>query len=150
MFDIANPTGTVANINSTLTFNTGTHQFPVSFGEDSVGNLYVAYLVSGEVYRISTTRPAGDYDFDGDVDNSDYNIWRATVGLSSTTAPADGNGNGVVDAADYVVWRKNLGASVGAGAGSGTAEIPEPVSAIILFQAMTVAAMLILFRRRHV
>ena len=111
-FDIANPTGTVANINSLLTANTGSHQFPVSYGEDAVGNLYIAYLVSGEVYRIATAHIAGDYDYDGDVDTADYNIWRATVGLVSTTAPADGNGNGVVDAADYVLWRNNLGSSL--------------------------------------
>ena len=29
--------------------------FPVSFGEDAVGNLYIAYIGSGEVYRIATT-----------------------------------------------------------------------------------------------
>jgi hypothetical protein len=28
--------------------------FPVSFGEDAIGNLYIAYIASGEVYRIAT------------------------------------------------------------------------------------------------
>jgi hypothetical protein len=27
----------------------------VSFGEDALGNLYIAFLSSGEVYRIQTT-----------------------------------------------------------------------------------------------
>jgi glucose/arabinose dehydrogenase len=148
MFDIANPTGTVANINSLLTFNTGSHQFPASFGEDAVGNLYIAYLVSGEVYRIATTLLAGDYDNDGDVDQSDYNIWRSTIGLVSTTAPADGNGNGVVDAADYVVWRKNNGASVGSSAGDDGAAIPEAPSAILVCQALALLAGGAFARRR--
>lgn len=127
-FDIANPTGAVANINSLLTANTGTHQFPVSFGEDAVGNLYIAYLSSGEVYRIKTDQLLlGDYDIDGQVANSDYAAWRSSFGSAGSNLPADGNANGTVDAADYVVWRNNLGASVHAGAAStlGTA-VPEP------------------------
>ncbi len=79
-FDPANPTGTVANINSLLTANTGLHQFPDSLGEDAVGNLYISYLSSGEVYRIATNQfLAGDYDQDGDVDNADYDVWRSTL-----------------------------------------------------------------------
>ena len=128
-FDISNPTGTVANINSLLTFNTGTHQFPTSFGEDAAGNLYVAYIGSGEVYRIETTRLPGDFDYDGDVDNADYGIWRGSFGTTSTTAPADQNGNrnGIVDAADYVAWRNNFGTTLGSGAA-----VPEPNTAFAL------------------
>jgi hypothetical protein len=54
MFDPADPFGTVQNIDSLLTRDVGSGQFPVSFGEDAMGNLYIAYLVSGEVYRIRT------------------------------------------------------------------------------------------------
>lgn len=127
-FDIANPTGTVANINSLLTASTGTHQYPVSFGEDAVGNLYIAYLSSGEVYRINTNQLLpGDYDADGEVTNNDYAVWRASFGTAGSNLPADGNKNGTVDAADYLVWRKNLGASVHAGAGTAAgAAVPEP------------------------
>lgn len=52
MFDPVDPLGTVTNIDSLLTPDTGSAEFPVSFGEDAVGNLYIAYLTSGEVYRI--------------------------------------------------------------------------------------------------
>jgi glucose/arabinose dehydrogenase len=55
MFDPANPFGTVQNIDSLLTPNVGSPQFPVSFGEDAIGNLYIAYLVTGDVYRIRTS-----------------------------------------------------------------------------------------------
>jgi hypothetical protein len=55
MFDPANPFGTVMNIDSQLTPNVGSAMFPVSFGEDAIGNLYIAYIASGEVYRIRTS-----------------------------------------------------------------------------------------------
>jgi glucose/arabinose dehydrogenase len=148
MFDPANPTGTVTNINSLLTANTGTHQFPVSYGEDAAGNLYIAYIGSGEIYRLATAHIAGDYDYDGDVDNSDYSIWRSTLGNAVATAPADGNGNGVVDAADYVIWRKNSGKSLGSGSGIAAA-VPEVGMVLYLVQAASVLAAGSLFARRR-
>jgi hypothetical protein len=54
MFDPANPFASVQNIDSLLVPNAGAPQFPVSFGEDLQGNLYIAYLVTGDVYRIQT------------------------------------------------------------------------------------------------
>ena len=57
IFDPANPYGTVQNIDNLLTPDEGSPMFPVSFGEDAMGNLYIAYLVSGDVYRIWTTTP---------------------------------------------------------------------------------------------
>jgi glucose/arabinose dehydrogenase len=54
MFDPADPFGTVENIDSLLTPDVGAPQFPVSFGEDAMGNLYIAYIASGDVYRIQT------------------------------------------------------------------------------------------------
>jgi len=55
IFDPTNPYATVQNIDALLTPNVGAPMFPVSFGEDQIGNLYIAYLVSGDVYRIQTT-----------------------------------------------------------------------------------------------
>jgi Glucose / Sorbosone dehydrogenase len=152
MFDPADPTGTVSNINSAFTADTGNHQFPVSFGEDAVGNLYIAYLISGEVYRIATNQLLpGDYDADGDVDIDDYAVWRSTFGTSTGSRPADGNGNGVVDAADYVVWRNNLGASVHAGAGVASgAAVPElTATAYLLVLAATMCCAKLLDCRRR-
>jgi glucose/arabinose dehydrogenase len=54
MFDPVNPRGTVQNIDALVAPGGGSRQFPVSFGEDSAGNLYVAYIGSGEVFRIAT------------------------------------------------------------------------------------------------
>jgi glucose/arabinose dehydrogenase len=55
IFDPADPYGTVQNIDGLLTPDEGSPMFPVSFGEDEMGNLYIAYLLSGDVYRIQTT-----------------------------------------------------------------------------------------------
>ena len=103
------PFANVTNINQLMVPDTGFGFYPVSFGEDAVGNLYIAYLNSGEVFRIATNQLlGGDYDADGDVDNADYVVWRSTFGDSIGILRADGNGSGVVDAADYVIWRKIL------------------------------------------
>lgn len=141
------PFGSVTNINSLLTFDTGTHQFPVSYGEDAVGNVYIVYL-GGEVYRLNTNQYlAGDYDHDGNVDNDDYAVWRSTFGTNTGNRPSDGNGNGVVDAADYIIWRNNLGATVHAGAGFGEA-VPELTSAAYLLQLAIAMFSTAIFRRR--
>lgn len=140
MFDPANPYGTVQNIDSLLAPDVGSPQFPVSFGEDAVGNLYIAYLLSGDVYRINTRVP-GDYNGDGAVDSADYNTWRATFGFTNRGGPepADGNANGIVDTADYVIWRKAFG-----GAASTGATVPEPATWVI---ATTVLSSIVVMRR---
>ncbi len=93
MFDPADPFGTVANIDSLLTPDGGSPQFPVSFGEDALGNLYIAYLVTGDVYRIQTTAIAGitaswNVDSDGN--------WSAGANWTGGAAP-----NGVDHAATF-------------------------------------------------
>jgi hypothetical protein len=129
MFDPADPFGTVMNIDSLLTPDVGSVQFPVSFGEDAVGNLYIAYIASGEVYRVATNELLpGDYTADGEVDDADFDAWQRAFGSNNTLA--DGNKDGLVDAADYVVWRKNFGASVHNMPGSGSDLVPEPGTAV--------------------
>lgn len=48
----------------------------------------------------------GDYDGDGQIGQSDYELWRTTF-ASTTDLRADGNSDGAVDAADYTIWRDN-------------------------------------------
>jgi glucose/arabinose dehydrogenase len=145
------PFTSVTNIDSLLTPNVGSASFPVSFGEDAVGNLYIVYNGSGEVYRINTTQLLrGDFDADGDVDNADYTRWRAGLGSANPNPASDGNGNSVFDAADYVAWRMNLGASVHAGAGAGSVPaVPEPLSSIIIAQTAALLGISTRFRRRR-
>jgi hypothetical protein len=94
---------------------------------------------------------AGDYDLDGDVDQVDYNQWRATFGTTVGVPghDADGNANGVVDAADYVVWRDNLGTSLLSplGPGLASAVVPEPAS--LALGLLCLPAVLPLFLRRR-
>jgi glucose/arabinose dehydrogenase len=144
----SDPFGSVTNIDSQLIPNTGTALSPVSFGEDAKGNLYIAYIGSGEVYRIATNALlSGDFDADGDVDIDDYEEWGSTFGGPLANPAAEGaGGNGIADAADYITLRKNLGASVHAGAGSGGA-VPEPATAILLFHAIGVPAIFTTRRR---
>ena len=77
----------------------------------------------------------GDYDSDGDVDNTDYALWRSTVG--SANASTDGNSNGIVDAADYIMWRNNFTGPIGAGASTAAGltasqAIPEPSACAVV------------------
>jgi glucose/arabinose dehydrogenase len=149
MFDPANPAGTVENIDDLLIPAVDPPQFPVSFGEDAVGNLYIAYLISGDVYRIATNELlAGDYDADGEVDDEDRLAWRAAFGSTGAGLAADGNGNGVIDAADYVVWRENQGMSVHAAAAAGSVTVPEPATILDGFQLMAVLVIGSLLRIR--
>jgi hypothetical protein len=51
----------------------------------------------------------GDYDRNGVVNQTDYQRWRQSYGL--TVPPgmgADGNGNGAVDTADFILWRRGM------------------------------------------
>ena len=69
----------------------------------------------------------GDYNFDGQVDATDFTIWRNSLG-STTEVAADGNGDGLVDLLDYTIWQN-------AYSGVQTVNIPEPTSAVLLLLA---------------
>ena len=80
MFDPANPFGTVMNIDEPMTPDLGSAQFPVSFGEDAFGNLYIAYIASGEVYRIATTIVSnGTWNSNANGNWSTFGNWLAGV-----------------------------------------------------------------------
>ena len=65
----------------------------------------------------------GDFNGDGNVDGSDYIVWRDNLGSPFTMA-------------DYNLWRGHFGKG-GAGAGAGTnAAVPEPATAGLLLVAM--------------
>jgi ELWxxDGT repeat protein len=76
----------------------------------SVGSIFYFigenYEVGREIWFIASPSALGDFNFDGFVDQADYDFWRANYGANSGVGlQADGNGDGVVGAADYVVWR---------------------------------------------
>jgi GH18 family chitinase len=84
----------------------------------------------------------GDYDGDGSVGASDYNLWKSTYGSTEGDMRADGNEDGIVDAIDYTFWRNLMAPSDGAGGMS--LVVPEPASVAF---AMTLLAMFLVFQR---
>ena len=63
-------------------------------------------------FTIATPAPQllGDYNLNGEVDTTDYIVWRMTLGNAVTTySGADGNGDGTIGPEDYDVWRGNFG-----------------------------------------
>jgi hypothetical protein len=74
---------------------------------------------------------AGDFNLDGQVDASDYVVWRKNYGQSGATyLQGDATFNGVIGADDYQIWRSNFGfvrqPLQPAGSGAALAAVPEP------------------------
>ena len=100
-----------------------------------------------ELTEVAVNQPTlgvGDYNGDGEVNDIDYLVWKASFG-SSVNLAADGNNDGRVDAADYTVWNDQvgtplMGSRMQDGAGSPHL-VPEPRSAIhLVILVMTLAA----------
>ncbi|NOY41223.1 MAG: PEP-CTERM sorting domain-containing protein [Planctomycetes bacterium] len=126
-FDSTNPAATVANINSDLGAGVG---FPVSFGEDAVGNVYVVDL-GGNVFRILTdTLVVGDFDANGAVDLSDLDRWEANFSTTGGAIFSDGDADedGDVDGLDFLAWQQNYGGSAQSPAVAAGTAVPEPSS----------------------
>lgn len=69
----------------------------------------------------------GDFNGDGQVDGSDYAVWRRHLGKN--TSIADGNGDGRVTIADYQTWRENYGLGLGqTGLSAQTSPLPAPAT----------------------
>jgi hypothetical protein len=149
--DPSNPTGTVANINTTLGVNSSNINVPVSYAEDAVGNLYIVDYSNasfqanrGEIYLIKTDGHLdGDYNLDGTVDAADYTVWRDTFGQSITAhIGADGDGSGTVGPEDYTVWVDNFGHTVHTSGPGSAATVPEPGGMALAFQSLGLCGIL--------
>ncbi|HEY4232877.1 MAG TPA: hypothetical protein VGM76_05610 [Lacipirellulaceae bacterium] len=101
---------------------------------------HINYLSNAvQLQVVNAVFNSADFDHDGDVDQTDYIIWRGAFNLNQL---GDANGDGKSDAADYTIWRDHFGTISGAGAGSLSAShIPEPPSAWILTFGTTVLAL---------
>lgn len=75
--------------------------------------------------------PEIDADFSGDfkVDDQDYDIWAANVGmnLGATHADGDADGDGDVDGDDFLIWQRQFGNEISSGAGSSESYYPGAV-----------------------
>ncbi len=117
--DPTDPYGSVDNIKSNIPPNIGTANNIVSFGEDSVGNLYfvkigttVTNTTTGAIYKLVTDAVVpGDFDGDGEVDGEDLVIWQEGYGTNSDAEATDGDADGDadVDGRDFLVWQRNFG-----------------------------------------
>lgn len=114
---------------------------------DDDGELYIISKSDGMIRAITGPEPLpGDYNYDGVVNEADYEVWRSAFG---TTVPrvglwADGNKDGVVDAADFTVWRDHF-AGDSELLGGGSLSVPEPASPLV---ACWAAALLVAKLRR--
>jgi hypothetical protein len=78
-----------------------------------------------------------DFDEDGDVDFTDFAIWKGAFNLNQL---GDATGDNISNAADYTIWRDQLGSKSDGipGSGSlsladlGTAAVPEPGTLVLL------------------
>ena len=95
---------------------------------------HVNYLATSvQLQVVNKALFSADFDDDGDVDSTDYEIWRHAYGLNQL---GDANGDNLSDARDYVLWRKQLGSHSGAGSGVGSAAtVPEPGTALLCLLA---------------
>ena len=82
-----------------------------------------------------------DFNGDGVVDDADFAIWKANVGITNgaSVLVGDADGDGDVDGADFLMWQRNVGKPkpwTGAGSGSGSgsllAVVPEPTCLAML------------------
>jgi hypothetical protein len=97
-------------------------------------------LYTSGVLRVAI---AGDYNFNGVVDASDYIVWRKTLGQIGGPLAADGNNNGQIDIGDFTVWRSHFGQPGGSG-NSTSVSVPEPGSEL----PRLFGAVLAILRRR--
>ena len=82
----------------------------------------------------ATLTSQGDFNHDGIVNNADYVLWRNSAGQTGANLAADANGNFQIDDGDFNTWRAHFGEAVTASAAAlaSGAAVPEPSSLMLL------------------
>lgn len=95
------------------------------------------FTPQSEDFVVGTRIREGDYDGDGLVTMSDYDMWVLQFGRGPQGGidAADGNGDFLVDAADYTIWRDAYSAA------NRLSSVPEPSTGFLLFAASILAMM---------
>jgi len=76
------------------------------------------------IVRGTTVGLSADFDIDGDVDDSDLELWKTSFG---TSPAADSNNNGLSDGNDFLAWqRQRTGNAAGA-----SQSVPEPATGLL-------------------
>ena len=137
-----NPPMPSTDVEAQLKINGPVGSFPVSYGEDLVGNMYIVYY-GGSVYCILTDElTPGDFNADAEVDGDDLAAWKAGYGDTTNVTAADGDADddGDVDGADFLTWQRNVGWSpLDIPTVAASAAVPEPASVALLFFSLMVA-----------
>lgn len=91
---------------------------------------------------------AGDFNRDGEIDSSDYHLWKQTYGATTALggSAADGNGDAVINAVDYAVWREQLDDGPPIQLAREGASAPEPSAAVAFLVALNIAVLAHRFR----
>ena len=110
----------------------------------SVTNMQVDYI---RAYSAVAPPPSSaDFNFDDQVDGSDFLIWQRNAGISKGAIRNDGNANagvdGDVDADDLTIWKQQYGAI------ATNVAVPEPPSCRLVALASSLA-LGSLRRRKH-
>ncbi len=100
--DINALTADIADDNNTATFDLNGDA--LVNGADLIQWLAIAATANG----LGATYLPADFNLDGSVDASDFNIWNSNkFTTTSAWCSGDGNANGVVDASDFNIWNSN-------------------------------------------
>ena len=89
----------------------------------------------------------GDYNEDDVVDAADYTIWRDHLGTAFDLPNRDTANSGNINQDDYNSWKANFGAGSGSGAVATGANVPEPASLLLLLAAGGLASLRLRTRR---
>jgi hypothetical protein len=124
------------------------------YGADGY-SLFEINLTNGALVRLgpSVGRPSGlaftglaaDFDGDGTVTRTDFEIWQTHAGTESgaTSEHGDANGDGAVNGSDFLAWQRQYGSTV---VPPVAAVVPEPVAVVSSLAA--VMAIVLTGRRR--
>ena len=103
------PAGTTSFVDADINVSQGSRRYVYMVSVvDETGN-ESAPIESAEVRNMLLR---GDFDYDGDVDISDYGIFQTNFGQAEFDPVTDIDGNGMVDLDDFFLWADNLGADL--------------------------------------